>query len=262
MLIDSHCHLNYDNFKNVEDLLKLSTENNVDAFIAIGASDKLESCKQTIEISKKSKKIFPTIGLHPHDAKFYDKVFEKELEKMLELEKNIVAIGEIGLDYYYNHSSRDEQISAFKKQMNLAKKYNLPIIIHTRDAEGDTFDIINDFKKNNKEIKILLHCFSGTMELAKKMLKIENVFFSFSGIITFKNANEVREVAEIIPLEKIMVETDSPYLAPVPFRGKSNHPAYVRYVAEKLAEIKNKPYSYIEEITRKNTIEFFNLPID
>lgn len=261
MLIDSHCHLNYDDFKSLDSLFSLSLENRVDTFIAIGASNKLESCIETLEISKKSNKIFPTIGIHPHDAKFYNANIELALEKMLKTHKNIVAIGEIGLDYYYNHSTKEEQFFALKSQMNLAKKYNLPIAIHTRDAEDDTLNIIKEFRKYDKETKILLHCFSGTMTFAKKMLEIENIFFSFSGIITFKKAQDIREIVKIVPLDKTLVETDSPYLAPVPKRGKANHPAYVKYVAEKLAEIKNKDYSDIEMITRKNTINFFNLPI-
>ena len=260
MLIDSHCHLNYENYKDINSVLKFSEENGVDTFIAIGASDGMKSCIETITLSKQSDRIFPTIGIHPHDAKLYDESIDKELRDIFKKE-NCVAVGEIGLDYYYDHSPKDIQRDVFKKQLKMAIDFNLPVIVHTRDAEEDTISLINEFRLKNKDIKILLHCFSGSEFLAKEMLKLDNVYFSFSGILTFKKAEEIRDIAKFIPIEKILVETDSPYLTPTPFRGKTNHPAYVKYVAEKLAIIKDISYKEVVDITRKNTISFFNLPI-
>jgi len=260
MLIDSHCHLNYKEYKNIESMLKFSKENGVDGFIAIGASDGIESCIETINLSKKSDSIFPTVGIHPHDAKLYTEEIDLKLRDFLKNE-NCVAVGEIGLDYYYDHSPKEIQKEVLKKQLKMAVDFNLPVIIHTRDAEKDTIEILKEFNEKNSHIKILLHCFSGTQFLADELLKLKNIYFSFSGIITFKKAQEVRDVAKIIPLDKILVETDSPYLTPTPFRGKTNHPGYVKYVAKKLAEIKELEYSVIVDTTRKNTIEFFNLNI-
>jgi len=260
MLIDSHCHLNYKEYHNITHLLDFSLESGVDTFIAIGASDGMESCRETVELSKKSDSIFPTIGIHPHDAKLYNNDIDKELRYMFS-NNNIVAVGEIGLDYYYDHSPKDIQKEIFKKQLSLAVDFNLPIIIHTRDAEKDTINILKEFRIVNKDIKILFHCFSGSSYLAEEGLKLGNTYFSFSGILTFKKAQEIRDIAKTIPLDKILVETDSPYLTPTPFRGKTNHPAYVKYVAEKLAEIKEVEYNSIVKVTRENTISFFNLPI-
>jgi len=259
MLIDSHCHLNYKEYANLEEVKKKALEYGVDTFIAIGASDNINSCTETVNIAEKNDNIFATVGFHPHDAELYNEKNEKQIIELLKSPK-VVAIGEIGLDYYYEHSERKIQKEVFVKQLNLASKNKLPVVIHTRDAEEDTIEILEKFHQNNPNTKILFHCFSGTEKLANFGQKI-GAFFSFSGIITFKKADDIREIAKNIPLEKILVETDSPYLTPVPYRGKKNHPAYVKIVAEKLAEIKNLDYETIEKTTRKNTVNFFNLDI-
>ncbi len=259
MLIDSHCHLNYDDYSDIEDVKAKALEMGVDTFIAIGASDGLRSCIDTLEIARKQNNIFATVGIHPHDAILYNDSVEKELYKLSD-NKKVVAIGEIGLDYYYDHSPRELQIEVFKKQLDMAAKLKLPVVIHTRDAEKDTIKILSEYKKNNKNAKILFHCFSGSQEFADFALNI-GAYISFSGIITFKKADEIREIVKNVPAEYILVETDSPYLTPTPFRGKKNHPAYVSLVAEKLAEIKGVTKSDVVDFTRENTINFFNLDI-
>jgi TatD DNase family protein len=243
----------------MEEVKAKALEMGVDTFIAIGASDGLRSCIDTLEIAKNEDNIFATIGIHPHDATLFNDFIELELNKLAE-NKKVIAIGEIGLDYYYDHSPRELQIQVFKKQLDLAKKLDLPIIIHTRDAEDDTIDVLSEFKAKNSDSKILFHCFSGSQKLADFALSI-NAYISFSGIITFKKAEEIRSIVENTPIEKILVETDSPYLAPVPFRGKKNHPAFVSIVAKKVSEIKNIEESDVISITRRNTIDFFNLDI-
>jgi len=259
VLIDSHCHLNYKEYALMKEVKKKALEMGVDTFIAIGASDGLKSCYDTLEIAKNEDNIFATVGIHPHDAKLYTDDVENELNK-LALEEKVVAIGEIGLDYYYEHSPKDLQIEVFKKQLNIAKKLNLAIIIHTRDAEEDTIKVLSEFKKENKDAKILFHCFSGSQKLADFAISID-AYISFSGIITFKKADEIREIVKNTPMEKVLVETDSPYLTPIPFRGKTNHPAYVSYVAKKVSEVKEISESDVIKITRENTINFFGLNI-
>lgn len=257
MLIDSHCHLNYEDYFDIEAVKTKALEYGVDTFIAIGASEGLKSCIDTVKIAQNNDNIFATVGIHPHDAILYNDIVEKELYKFTD-NKKVIAIGEIGLDYYYDHSPRELQIIVFKKQLEMASKLNLPIIIHTRDAEEDTINILSEFKENNKNAKILFHCFSGSQDLADFALSI-GAYISFSGIITFKKADEIRDIVKKIPIEYILVETDSPYLTPTPFRGKTNHPAYVSLVAKKVAEIKDIDEEDVISFTRKNTINFFNL---
>ena len=259
MLIDSHCHLNYDDYSNIEEVKKKALEMGVDTFIAIGASDGLQSCIETVKIAENNDNIFATVGIHPHDASLYNENVESELYKFTE-HKKVIAIGEIGLDYYYEHSPKELQIEVFKKQLNLASKLNLPVIIHTRDAEDDTIKVLSEFKENNKDIKILFHCFSGSQKLADFALSI-NAFISFSGIITFKKADDIRNIVKKTPIENLLVETDSPYLAPVPFRGKKNHPAFVSLIAKKVSELKEIKEEEVSSVTRSNTINFFGLNI-
>jgi len=259
VLIDSHCHLNYKEYASMKEVKSKALEMGVDTFIAIGASDGLKSCYETIDLAKDEDNVFATVGIHPHDAKLYTDDVHSEINR-LALEETVVAIGEIGLDYYYDHSPRELQIEVFKKQLNIAKKLNLPIVIHTRDAEEDTIKVLSEFRKENSSAKILFHCFSSSQNLADFAISID-AYISFSGIITFKNAEELRAIVKNTPMDKILVETDSPYLSPTPFRGKKNHPAYVSYVAKKVAEVKNIDETEVIKTTRENTINFFGLNI-
>lgn len=258
MLIDSHCHLSFDDFKDIESVLQNAYKNGVDKFIAIGPSDNLKTSYIAVELANKYDDIFATTGIHPHDASFYSNEIEKEIYEIAK-NKKIIAIGETGLDYFYNHSPREVQIESFTKQIEIAVNLNLPVIIHTRDANEDTIEIISNAKAKYKNLKFLFHCFSGNEELMKFGLE-NNIKFSFSGIITFKKSIALQEIVKKVPLSEIMVETDAPFLAPEPFRGKTNEPALVYYTAKKIAELKGIEFDEVAKITRQNTINFFEMP--
>ena len=191
--------------------------------------------------------VYSMVGIYPSEAKTYSQEIE---DKMVELAKNpkVVAVGEIGLDYYWDKSFVDLQKEVFIKQIKLANKLNLPIVVHDREAHKDCFDIL---KENNSGSKVLLHCFSGSVEFMKECVK-EGWYIALGGVVTFKNAIKMKEVAKEVPLDKLVLETDSPYLTPVPFRGKENKPAYVRYVAEAIAKIRGISIEEVIDITTRN----------
>lgn len=229
--IDVHTHLEMLELAP-DATLKEAAAQGVTQFITIGTHP--DENKRVLEIAKAH---FPvvacTLGLHPHEAKFYTSEAEAEIERHLS-EPYVVGIGEIGLDYYYDHSPRDVQMDVFRKQMHLAEKHALPIQIHTRDAEDDTIAILNEFAGR---VRGMFHCFTGSMKLAEEGLRL-GYNISFSGIITFKTAGELREVVKRVPLDRIHIETDAPFLAPVPMRGKKNTPAFIVHTAKLVADLK------------------------
>lgn len=254
MFIDSHSHLDDERFNEDRDILiKSLKENKVDIVINIGAD--LETSINSVKLADKYDNIYATIGVHPHSA---SEVTLETLNLFREMAKNnrVVAIGEIGLDYYYDNSPRDLQRKWFKEQLKLAKGLNLPVVIHSRDAAKETFDMIKDAQDGT--LRGVMHCFSGSVEMAKEYIKL-GFYISIGGPVTFKNARVVREVAEAVPLDKLLIETDCPYLTPEPYRGKRNEPIYVRYVAEKIAEIKNISIEEVARHTSKNTKELFGI---
>ncbi len=259
MLIDSHCHLDFEEFSDFQPFLDRAKESNVLAFIAIGASEGIKSSFKSIEIASKYSNIFPTVGVHPHDASIFDSDIEKTLKELAKID-SVVAIGETGIDYFYKYSTREQQIFAFEKQIEIANSNNLPFVIHTRDAWEDTFSVLESAKRAMPNLKMVFHCYSGGVKEAEKILNLGGIF-SFSGIITFKKAEEIQEVVKIVPLEYILVETDSPFLAPIPFRGKKNEPSYVKYVAQKIAELRGISFEEVERATTQNCINFFNLKL-
>ena len=253
-MIDSHCHLDHEPmFSDLKNVLVRSKENGVEKILSICTTK--DSFQKIIEIIKLDPIIFGTYGIHPHEASS-NIVTKDEIIKNVNLNKKIIAIGESGLDFYYNHSSKDKQISSFKLHIEAAISLNIPIIVHSRSAENETFDILNNYKKSKP--KILMHCFTGSTAFANKLLTLDS-YFSASGIITFKNSSDLRETFRLIPNDKLLVETDSPYLAPVPMRGKKNEPSYIKHTLEKLAEIKNLGVDKIDKITSKNFNILFNL---
>lgn len=254
MLIDSHAHLDDRRFDLDRDtLIKKLKNENIDIVINPGAD--LKTSIKAVELSKKYDNIYAAVGIHPHDVKYIDENTIYELEKLSKNDK-VIAIGEIGLDYYYDNSPRELQKKWFREQIKLAKKLNLPIIVHDRDAHKDTFDIIKE--EQDGSLSGVLHCYSGGVELAKEFIKL-GFYISFAGPLTFKNAKTPKEVAKEIPIDKILIETDSPYLTPHPYRGKRNNPTYVYYVAEMLAQVKNMTFKEIAEITSSNTKNLFNI---
>ena len=253
-MIDSHCHLDHEPlFTNISEVLKRSKENGVKKILTICTT--IQGFNNIKNILKIDDIIYGTFGIHPHETDF-DKTTRKEIIKNVNSHEKIIAIGESGLDFYYSHSSKDQQISSFKYHIEASIELNVPIIVHSRNAEKETFDILNSYKSYNP--KILMHCFTGSKKFANKLTSL-NSYFSASGIITFKNTAEFKDTVSFIPLENLLVETDSPYLAPVPYRGKSNEPAYIVHTVEKLSQIKDVSRESVMTNTTNNFIKLFNL---
>ena len=253
-MIDSHCHLDHEPmFSDLKNVIIRSKENGLEKILSICTTN--VSFKKIIEIIKFDPIIYGTFGIHPHETDF-DKTTREEIIKNVNSHEKIIAIGESGLDFYYSHSSKDQQISSFKYHIEASIELNVPIIVHSRNAEKETFDILSIYKDSKP--KILMHCFTGSTEFAHKLLTLDS-YFSASGIITFKNSVDLKNTFKLIPNNKLLIETDSPYLSPVPFRGKKNEPSFIKYTLEKLAEIKDSELKDIEKITNNNFNKLFNL---
>lgn len=252
-MIDSHAHLDEERFDEDRDELIKSLKENAISYVINPSSD-METSRRVVKLSNRYDNIFAAVGIHPHDAEGFK---EEDLDELRELSKDerVVAIGEIGLDYYYDNSPREIQKEVFKKQLELAYELDLPVIIHTRDAMGDTYDILKEFEGR---VRGVMHCYTGSIEMAEKFMKL-GFYISIAGPVTFKSAVNVREMAKQIPLERLLIETDSPYLAPVPNRGKRNDPTNVRYVADMLANLKEIQIDKIIEHSRENTVKLFSL---
>ena len=251
-MIDSHCHLDHEPLlSDLENIIRRSKAVGIKKLLTISTS--IESFSRVKEIVKKDEIIYGTIGIHPHETN-NDIVNSEFIEKSLKENKKIIGIGETGLDFFYNNSDKDKQLSSFKIHIEAALKTNVPLIIHSREAEEETFNILNEYKDQN--LKILMHCFTGSKKFAKKLLEF-NTFFSASGIITFKNSKELQETFKFLPSDKILIETDSPFLAPVPNRGKKNEPSFINFTAAKLAEIRNIDKSELIKFTTNNFNKLF-----
>jgi len=253
-MIDSHCHLDHEPmYSDLKNVILRSKKIGIEKILSICTTN--NSFKKIIEIIQFDPIIYGTYGIHPHETDS-DKTTKMEIIKNVTSNEKIIAIGETGLDFYYNHSSKDQQISSFKNHIEAAIEINVPIIVHSRNSENETFEILNIYK--NSKPKILMHCFTGSSEFAYKLLTL-NSYFSASGIITFKNSLALQNTFKIIPNNKLLIETDSPYLSPVPYRGKKNEPSYIKHTLEKLAEIKDIEFKNIEKITNNNFNTLFNL---
>ena len=255
MLFDSHSHLNDERFdEDREELINSLKAKGVDLVLNPGAC--IETSKSSVDLANKYDFIYAAVGVHPHDV---GEMTEEDIETLRKLaleNEKVKAIGEIGLDYYYDNSPREIQKKWFKRQIELANELKLPIIIHDRDAHGDTFEIIKNTK--SPEIGCVLHCYSGNVELAKEYVKM-GCYISIPGTVTFKNNKKTREVAKEIPLEYLLIETDSPYMAPEPHRGKRNDPSLVQFVADKIAQEKGISYEQVCKATKENAKRFFNI---
>ena len=248
-LIDTHAHIYYDDFKNdLDDVINNAYDSGVTRIICIGVD--IKSSIKSLEISNKYKNIYCTIGCHPHESSKIEEGYLIELENMAKDDK-VVGIGETGLDYYYNHSKKDKQKKCFIEQIELANELNLPVVIHNRNSDKDMYEILNKFRP-----KGVIHCFSSNIDFAKKIIDL-GIIISFTGIITFKNSH-LNEVIQNINLEDFMLETDSPYLTPEPFRGKRNEPKNVSYIAEKIASIKNISIDETIYHTTQNALNLFD----
>ena len=251
-MIDSHCHLDHEPLKSdLSNIIKRSKDVGIEKLLTISTS--VESFQKIKNIINEDEIIFGTIGIHPHETD-NNEISIDYIVKNFEENPKIIGIGETGLDFYYNNSDKEKQIKSFKKHIEASIKTNSPLIVHSRNAEDETFEILNKYQ--GEKLKILMHCFTGSKNFAEKLLKLD-AFFSASGIITFKNSMDLQETFKILPLEKILIETDSPYLAPVPNRGKKNEPSFLSYTAQKLADIKGLSKQEITKITTKNFNNLF-----
>jgi len=246
-MIDSHCHLDHTPlFENLIDVLNRSKEIGITKLLTICTTlDSFEKIKVIIE---KDQMIYGTFGIHPHETE-NNLVTKETIIKFVKENNKIIGIGETGLDFFYNHSDKSKQIESFKTHIEASIDLNIPIIIHSRNAEDETFEILNLYK--NKNLKILMHCFTGSLEFSKKLLSL-NAYFSASGIITFKNSLDLQKTFETIPLEKLLIETDSPFLAPIPMRGKKNEPSFIKYTLSKMALLKDVSNEKMTTITTNN----------
>jgi TatD DNase family protein len=251
-MIDSHCHLDHEPLvSDLNNVIERSKKMGIKKLLTISTS--YESFERVAKIVNKDAIIYGTIGIHPHETK-ENKISADFIAKNLAKNSKIIGVGETGLDFFYTNSDKNNQIDSFKVHIEAAIKSNKPIIIHSREAEDETFEILNGYR--NKDLKILMHCFTGSKNFAKKLLRL-NAYFSASGIITFKNASDLRETFKFLPLDKILIETDSPFLAPVPNRGKKNEPSFIDFTAQKLADIRDISKSDIITSTTDNFNKLF-----
>jgi len=256
MLIDSHCHLDYDQiFNNLDQVIKRAEEQNIKNFLTICTT--VKSFDRIKYIVEKYKNIYGSFGIHPHETKDFPNIDSEDIVKFYSTSKKIVGIGETGLDFYYNHSDKIVQKKCFIEHIKASSELNIPLIVHTRSAEKETYDILNIEKKNCK-LKVLIHCFTGSKEFAKRLLDID-CFISVSGIITFKKTDTLLNTLSFIPINRLLIETDSPYLAPMPFRGKPNEPSYLIHTAKKVSLVKNIPLREVELNTTRNFKNLFKI---
>jgi len=250
-MIDSHCHLDHEPlFNNLNDVIKRSKDIGIEKILTICTT--LRSFENIIEIIKKDEIIYGTFGIHPHET-INDIVEKKQIIEKINKYQKIIGIGETGLDFYYNNSDKKSQIVSFEEHIKAAIDLKKPLIVHSRNAEDETFQILNNFY--SKDLKILMHCFTGSQKFAEQLLKLDS-YFSASGIITFKNSIDLQNTFKFLPLDKLLIETDSPFLAPVPNRGKKNEPSFIKFTAEKLAILQGIS---IDELINKTTQNFNKL---
>ena len=256
MIIDSHCHLDFDPLKkNLNEVLERAKQVGVKYFLTICTENK--SFEKIIEILKLHENVFGTYGIHPHEAKDYKNLSINEIKTNLSKDEKIIGIGESGLDFYYKHSDIQLQKTSFLKHIQASQETSKTLIVHSREAEDDTYDMLSREIKN-KEFKILMHCFTGSKKFAHKLLDI-GCYFSASGIITFKKNNDLVETFKSIPKDKILVETDSPYLSPEPLRGKTNEPSHIIHTVKYISMIKNETESSMASLTSQNFMKLFNI---
>ena len=253
MIIDSHCHLDSPKlYDQLDIVVKRAEDNDVKCLLTICTT--LESFEKIKLIINKYKDIYGTLGIHPHETEKYTNVDSKFIAKLKKEYQKIIGIGETGLDFHYNYSDKNTQKKSFIEHIHAASQLNIPLIVHSRNAEIETYEILKS-EKNNSNLKVLIHCFTGSKNFAKKLIDM-NCYISVSGVITFKNSTELAETVSSIPIENLLVETDSPYLTPIPYRGKINEPSYIVHTVEKLSEIKKISK---EQVISNTTYNFKNL---
>lgn len=249
MLIDTHAHLDMDNYKDIDSVITQMKEAGVEKAIIPGV--KPSTFERIINLVEKHPELYACIGMHPSETENFSNEDYKKVYEYAQHDK-VVAIGEIGLDYYWDKTFIEKQKEAFRAQIEIAKILKLPVVVHDREAHQDTFDILIE----NKPIDIVMHCFSGSADFAKMCVK-EGFYIALGGVVTFKNAKKMKDVAQIVPIEKLLLETDSPYLTPHPFRGEENHPKYIKLIASQIAQIRDITYNEVAKATTKNAQKVF-----
>ena len=256
MIVDSHCHLDYPNiYDKLDEVINRANNSKVTRLLTICTT--LESFDKIKIIVNKYKNVNGTFGIHPHETSKHQKVNSSYITNIVKKNKKIIGIGETGLDFYYNHSDKITQKKSFAEHIEAASQLDIPVIVHSRNAEDSTYEMIKSESRNTK-VKFLIHCFTGTKEFAKKLVDL-NCYISLSGIITFKNSNDLAEAVRHIPVENMLVETDSPYLAPAPYRGKTNEPSYIVHTIDKLSKIKQVSKDTIISYTTSNFNNLFSI---
>ena len=251
-MIDSHCHLDHEPISsNISDVIKRSKDVGITKLLTICTSD--DKFSNIINLINLDSIIYGTYGIHPHESNLY-KISKEQIIKNVNSYNKVIGVGETGLDFYYNNSDKKSQKKSFINHIEASIELNVPVIVHSRNAEIETFEILSNYKNTN--IKILMHCFTGSYVFAKKLFDL-NAYFSASGIITFKNSSELQNTFKNIPLDKLLIETDSPFLSPHPLRGKKNEPSYIIHTLSKLATLKDTNIKSLDDITSKNFDKLF-----
>lgn len=271
MLIDSHCHIDGEQFDaDRGEVVRRAKDVGVAAMLNVGTGDPhSDDFRRAVAVTERYENVFASVGVHPHDAKLYDDRAEDHLIELARSSEKVIAWGEIGLDFYYDHSPRDVQIEVFRRQIRTARDLNLPIIIHSRDADDETVAILKEeCSEETENVKLktengmfrggIMHCFGGTPEMAAELMKL-GFLISFAGNVTFPKAENLREAAQVVPLDKLLIETDCPFLTPVPHRGKRNEPAFVVHTAQFLADFYGMELTQLSDQTTRNFLDFFHL---
>jgi len=254
MIIDSHCHLEYEPMSlTLDQVVARANKDGVKYLLTISTTD--TSLNKILKITEDFNCVYGTYGIHPHEAKNHKYIKSKDIIEKVKLSKKIIGIGETGLDFYYNHSEKKDQIKSFEEHIISAQELNIPLIVHTRSAEIETLQLLKR-KKKEKDFKILIHCFTGSRDFAFKLLDL-NAYISASGVVTFRKSKILANIFKEIPNEKILVETDSPYLSPEPMRGKSNEPCHIVHTVKFLSELKKIPFNEFSQITTNNFFKLF-----
>lgn len=255
-LIESHCHLDFLTAEELDEVLRKSFEHGIEKIVTISVS--ADNIQSVFELSQKTERVYCTQGIHPHQAREWSEKVESIMKTNLPAQ-HVLAVGEIGLDYHYDNSPRPKQREVFERQLQLACDYDLPVVIHSREAEQDTMDILKNFPSDKLKRRGVVHSFTSKIELAEFVLDA-GFYLGFNGIITFKSAEEVRQAVRLCPKERLLLETDSPFLTPVPYRGRENAPYYLAFVAEKMAEQKDCDIEDLLAQVYQNTQELFRFP--
>jgi len=261
ILVDSHCHIDGEQFDaDRDEVVQRAMDAGVALLLNIGTGDPhSDDFRRAVAVAERYDSVYCSVGVHPHDAKLYNDKAEQHLIDLVKSSEKVIAWGEIGLDYYYDHSPRDVQIEVFRRQIRTAEELDLPIIIHSRDANDETVEILKE-ECDYQGFRGIMHCFGGTPQMAEALMPL-GFLISFAGNVTFKKAENLRNAARVVPLDKMLIETDCPFLTPVPFRGKRNEPSFVVHTANFLADLLDIEPAILAEQTTENFLDFFRLKL-